>query len=85
MRSKELADLAGVTVRTLRHYHQMDLLPEPPRAENGYRSYGALDLVRVLRIKRLASLGMPLQQVKHMLESESSEQEASSLSSSPRR
>lgn len=78
MRSKELADLAGVTVRTLRHYHQMDLLPEPPRAENGYRSYGALDLVRVLRIKRLASLGMPLQQVKHMLESESSEQEASS-------
>lgn len=81
MRSKELADLAGVTVRTLRHYHQMDLLPEPPRAENGYRSYGALDLVRVLRIKRLASLGMPLQQVKHMLESESSEQEASSLSS----
>lgn len=80
MRSKELADLAGVTVRTLRHYHHMGLLPEPPRAENGYRSYGALDLVRVLRIKRLASLGMSLQQVKHMLESESSAQEASPLS-----
>lgn len=71
MRSKELADLAGVTVRTLRHYHQMGLLPEPPRAENGYREYGAVDLVRVLRIRRLASLGMSLQQVAEMLAEES--------------
>lgn len=71
MRSKELADLAGVTVRTLRHYHQMGLLPEPPRADNGYRTYGALDLARVLRIKRLASLGMSLQQVKRALDAES--------------
>ena len=30
MRSKELADLAGVTVRTLRHYHQMDLVARTP-------------------------------------------------------
>lgn len=71
MRSKELADLAGVTVRTLRHYHQMGLLPEPPRADNGYRAYGALDLARVLRIKRLASLGMSLRQVRRALDAES--------------
>lgn len=70
MRSKELADLAGVTVRTLRHYHQMGLLPEPPRAENGYRTYGAVDLARVLRIRRLSSLGMSLQQVADMLDAE---------------
>lgn len=61
MRSKELADLAGVTVRALRHYHQLGLLPEPPRAKNGYREYGAVDLARVLRIKRLSSLGISLQ------------------------
>ena len=67
MRSKELADFAGVTVRTLRHYHQLGLLPEPPRSANGYRAYGAVDLARVLRIKRLASLGIPLQQVAEML------------------
>lgn len=67
MRSKELADFAGVTVRTLRHYHQLGLLPEPPRSANGYRTYGAVDLARVLRIKRLASLGIPLQQVAEML------------------
>ena len=70
MRSKELADLAGVTVRALRHYHQLGLLPEPPRAKNGYREYGAVDLARVLRIKRLSSLGISLQQVAEMLAEE---------------
>ena len=68
MRSKELADLTGVTVRALRHYHQMGVLPEPPRSHNGYRDYGAVDMARVLRIKRLASLGFSLQQVKDMLD-----------------
>lgn len=70
MRSKELADLAGVTVRALRHYHQLGILPEPPRAKNGYREYGAVDLARVLRIKRLSSLGISLQQVAEMLAEE---------------
>ena len=73
MRSKEVADLAGVTVRTLRHYHHMGLLPEPPRSANGYRVYGATDVARVLRIKRLASLGISLQQIKEMLDEEGSD------------
>ncbi|MEV4016841.1 MerR family DNA-binding transcriptional regulator [Nonomuraea angiospora] len=38
MLSSELAELAGVTVRTLRHYHQIGLLPEPRRASGGYRN-----------------------------------------------
>ena len=60
MRSNEVARVAGVTVRTLRHYHALGLLPEPPRSANGYRDYAPADLARVLRIKRLASLGFPL-------------------------
>lgn len=67
MRSHEIAELAGVTVRTLRHYHALGLLPEPPRHENGYRDYGVQDLVILLRIKRLASLGFSLEQVGAML------------------
>ncbi|HJF65313.1 MAG TPA: MerR family DNA-binding transcriptional regulator [Slackia equolifaciens] len=46
MRSKEVAEFAGVTVRTLRHYHQLGILPEPPRSANGYREYGAVDVAR---------------------------------------
>lgn len=68
MRSKEIAELAGVTVRTLRHYHAIGLLPEPPRAENGYREYGAEGLVRLLRIKRLSALGFPLSRIGEVLD-----------------
>jgi DNA-binding transcriptional MerR regulator len=60
MLSSELAELAGVTVRTLRHYHQIGLLPEPPRSAGGYRRYDVGDLVRLLRIARLTALGIPL-------------------------
>ena len=59
MRSGELARLAGVTVRTLRHYHAIGLLEEPARGANGYRDYTPQHLLRVLRIRQLASLGLP--------------------------
>ena len=68
MRSNEVAKLAGVSVRTLRHYHSLGLLPEPPRSDNGYRDYTAADVARVLRIKRLASLGFPLARIGTVLE-----------------
>lgn len=63
MRSGELAALAGVTVRALRHYHQIGLLPEPERGSNGYRDYSVHDLIAVLRIRRLAALGIPLERI----------------------
>ncbi|SEH02194.1 DNA-binding transcriptional regulator, MerR family [Nonomuraea solani] len=60
MRSSELAALAGVTIRTVRHYLQIGLLEEPERSFNGYREYDVRHLVRLLRITRLAALGVPL-------------------------
>ena len=36
---KELADLAGVTTRTLRYYDQLELLNPAEIGENGYRYY----------------------------------------------
>lgn len=78
MRSKEVADFAGVTVRALRHYHAIGLLPEPSRSANGYRDYGAMDVARVLRIKRMASLGLPLEKIAAMLGEEAESDAASS-------
>lgn len=40
MRIGEIAALAGVTPRTVRHYHHLGLFPEPARLPNGYREYG---------------------------------------------
>lgn len=67
MKSSELARMAGVSVRTLRHYHAIGLLPEPKRAKNGYREYEAEHLLRLLRIRQLASLGFSLEQITPML------------------
>lgn len=61
--TRELADLAGTTVNTVRHYHRLGLLDEPERRFNGYKQYGVRDLVCLLRIRRLADLGVPLSQI----------------------
>lgn len=68
LRSQNLAELAGTTVRALRHYHKIGLLPEVPRDSNGYRRYDARDLIRVLRIRQLAASGMPLRKIADALE-----------------
>jgi DNA-binding transcriptional MerR regulator len=65
--SKQLADLVGVTVRALRHYHQIGLLEEPERTYSGYRVYQAAHVLRLLRIKRLTGLGLTLEQVAQVL------------------
>lgn len=58
--TRELAELAGTTIKTIRHYHAIDLLAEPDRAMNGYKLYGTPHLVRLLQIRRLRGLGMSL-------------------------
>lgn len=61
--TRQLAELAGTTVKAVRHYHELGLLDEPPRKSNGYKQYGVAELVRLLQIKRLVDLGVPLAQV----------------------
>lgn len=68
MRSNELAALAGVSIRTLRHYHQIGLLEEPPRSANGYRRYTVQHLAIMLRIARFTELGIPLSAVHRVLD-----------------
>ncbi|MGK5498509.1 MerR family transcriptional regulator [Streptomyces sp. URMC 125] len=67
MRIGELAALAGVTTRTVRHYHHLGLLPEPARRANGYREYGLRDAVALARVRRLTELGLSLEEVRDVL------------------
>lgn len=62
MRIGELADLAGVTVRAVRHYHRKGVLPEPARRSNGYREYDVEHLVTLLRLGHLTRSGLSLAQ-----------------------
>jgi DNA-binding transcriptional MerR regulator len=59
----ELAELAGVTPRAIRHYHRIGVLPEPPRRGNGYRTYGPADLIRLTRIRRMQDVGLSLAEI----------------------
>jgi DNA-binding transcriptional MerR regulator len=59
-------------VRAVRHYHQIGLLPEPERDASGYRRYGALAVVSLIKIRTLADAGVPLSQIRQMLEADAS-------------
>jgi DNA-binding transcriptional MerR regulator len=66
----QLAAYAGVTVRAVRHYHQIGLLPEPERDASGYRRYGATAVVSLIKIRTLANAGVPLSHIAQMLEAD---------------
>ena len=65
-----LASYAGVTIRAVRHYHQIGLLPEPERDHSGYRTYDAAAVVRLIRIRTLAEAGVPLARVRELLDAD---------------
>lgn len=64
----ELASYAGVTIRTVRHYHAKGLLPEPERDHSGYRRYDARAVSELIRIRTLAEAGVPLARVEELLD-----------------
>jgi len=68
----QLAEYTGVTVRAVRHYHQIGLLPEPDRDASGYRRYGATAVVSLIKIRTLADAGVPLSRIRLMLDADPS-------------
>ena len=66
-RIQQFATLAGVTVRTLRHYDRLGLLSPRHRTESGYRLYRDEDLVELERILVLRYLGLTLRQIGELL------------------
>jgi DNA-binding transcriptional MerR regulator len=69
----ELARFVGVTVRAVRHYHALGLLPEPERDASGYRRYDAQAVVDLIHIKVLADAGVPLARVGELLDADAAD------------
>ena len=63
----QVADLAGVTVRTLHHYGQIGLLEPAERSGAGYRLYSDADLERLRHILFYRELGFSLEDILTML------------------
>lgn len=67
---KQLAQLAGVTARTLRFYDKVGLLsPAERQDKNGYRQYGEKELIRLQQILFYRELDFPLEDIKSMIDS----------------
>jgi DNA-binding transcriptional MerR regulator len=64
----ELAQVAGVTVRTLHHYDELGLLTPSERTHGGHRLYSATDVERLYRLLALRSLGLPLDEIGGLLD-----------------
>lgn len=64
---KEVTKKTGITVRTLRYYDNIGLLPAAGKTEGGHRLYGELELQKLQEIQFLKTLGFSLQEIKDML------------------
>ncbi|MBN2050256.1 MAG: MerR family transcriptional regulator [Spirochaetales bacterium] len=60
----EVADLAGVTIRTVRYYEELGLLKPQMRKESGHRRYTHRDVVALRRIKELQDFGLSLKDIR---------------------
>ncbi len=66
LRIGDVADMFGITPKTLRHYEKLELVV-PEREENGYRLYSAENVLRITHIRSLQTLGLTLRQIKAVL------------------
>lgn len=64
----KLAELAGVSVRTLHHYDDIGLLKPSFRSDAGYRKYQRADLLRLQQILFYRELDFTLSDIKDVLD-----------------
>ena len=64
----EFVQKSGVSIRTLRYYDSIDLLKPSDYTDGGHRLYSNEDLILLQKIKALQFLGLPLKEIKNMLE-----------------
>lgn len=69
MKVKELAEIAGVSVRTLHHYDKIGLLTPAIDQENGYRNYSDEDVSQLQQILFFRQLNFKLKQIKEIMDS----------------
>jgi DNA-binding transcriptional MerR regulator len=62
----QLARSVGVSIKTIRVYHDKGLLPEPDRDASGYRRYDARDAIDLIKIRTLAEAGVPLARIRDL-------------------
>ncbi len=63
----ELAERTGLSLRTIRHYDDVGLLPAAARTEGGFRVFSGADVERLGVIKAMKPLGFSLEEMAEIL------------------
>lgn len=63
----QVAHMTGVKAKPIRYYESIGLLPSPPRGSNQYRRYSMSDVNRLILLRRIRCLGVPLSMAKSFL------------------
>ena len=63
MRVSDAAKIAGCSVRTVRYYHNLGLLPVPAKQRGPWRDYEFADVARLIQIRSMAQAGMRLDDI----------------------
>ncbi|MET8576919.1 MerR family transcriptional regulator [Streptomyces sp. NPDC005012] len=63
-----VAELAGVTVRTLHHYDEIGLVRPSARTTSGYRAYAAADVERLREVLAYRRLGFGLREIADLVD-----------------
>jgi DNA-binding transcriptional MerR regulator len=63
-----VADRVDLSLRTIRYYEEIGLVIPSGRTEGGFRLYTESDIDRLLLVKSLKPLGMPLEMISELLD-----------------
>ncbi len=68
MQIGDVADRTGLSLRSVRHYEDVGLLPEAERSPGGFRLYTDAAVERLLVIKRMKPLEFTLDEMRELLD-----------------
>jgi DNA-binding transcriptional MerR regulator len=64
----EVAEAVGLSLRTIRHYEEVGLVPPSGRTSGGFRLYTEEDIDRLRLVKHMKPLDFSLDQMRELLE-----------------
>jgi len=68
MQIGDVAERTGLSLRTIRHYEEVGLLPEAPRTQGGFRLYTEESVRQLLLVKQMKPLDFTLEEMREILE-----------------
>lgn len=68
MQIGEVAERTGLSLRTIRHYEEVDLVIPSARSKGGFRLYTEADVERLMVIRRMKPLDFSLEEMRDLLD-----------------